>query len=138
MGGVGDIRITTPHGRYQVRLPLASGKNSAMSGVCLEKITTTLPTYPLKGDIEKEIHRAYKLGGGDVKDLPALFQSVGGDVDFMVGSQFMREFPNQIFKLPSGLTIYESPVFSILLIFHNSLNPQCQCKLIRISLVSTV
>ncbi len=109
LGGVGDIRITTPHGRYQVRLPLASGKNSVMSGVCLEKITSTLPTYPLKGDIEKEIHGAYKLGGGDVKDLLALFQSVGGDVDFMVDSQFMREFPNQIFKLPSGLTIYESP-----------------------------
>ena len=109
LGGVGDLTTESPYGKYQVRLPLASGKNCVLSGVCLEKITTTLPTYPLKGDIENDIHRAYESAGGEVQTLPALFQAVGGDVDFMVGSKFLRDHPNQIFKLPSGLTIYESP-----------------------------
>ena len=109
LGGIGDMRMTSSHGRYEVKLPLASGKDCSMSGVCLDKITTNLPTYPLKGDIERDIHKAYKSSGKSPKELPALFQSVGGDVDFMIGSQYLREYPNQIFKLPSGLTIYESP-----------------------------
>ena len=109
--GVGDIQ-TSAKGEYLIRLPLANGKNAVMIGACLEKLTCEFPTCRLDGEVEKDIHNAFRLSGGDAKDLPSLRSSVGGSADIMIGSKYLRYYPKQKFSLESGLTIYESPFLS--------------------------
>ena len=99
LGGVGECKLESPHSFYQVKLPLHNGKNAVLSGVCLDKITSTLPNYPLKGNVEKDIHNAFQLSGRDTKDLPTLPNYVGGDVDFMMGNQYLRYHPEKIFAI---------------------------------------
>ena len=109
LGGVGSIKMESQYGIYQVRLPLVNGKDAVMAGVCLDKITNTFPSYPLKGEIENDIKNAYAKNGGIQQNLPKLPECIGGDVDFMIGTKYTRYHPEAIFSLPSGLTIYKSP-----------------------------
>ena len=106
IGGVGDITTKSPHGIYTVSLPLQNGMSATMTGVCLEKITTTFPMYPLKS-IETEIRTFLNDQRNHIK-LPKLPSIVGGDVDFMVGIKYLRYHPKAIFQMPSGLTVYSS------------------------------
>ena len=108
LGGIGSLCTESPYGIYRVELPLSNGKATIMSGVCLEKVTNTFPMYPLQGVVKTDIEKAYKLNGGSPVDLPALPKFVGGDVDFLIGAKYLRYFPEPIFSLPSGLTIYRS------------------------------
>ena len=80
-----------------------------MSGVCLEKITATFPSYPLQGEVEQDLIQAFKKTKKRIsKQLPKLPKFVGGDTDFMIGIRYLRYYPEKIFELPTGLTIYES------------------------------
>ena len=89
MGGVGNIKMESQHGIYQVRLPLVNGKDAVMAGVCIDKITNTFPTYPIKGEIEDDIMNAFTKNGGIQQNLPKLPECVGGDVDFMIGPNIL-------------------------------------------------
>ena len=108
VSGISGAQAQARHGIWSVKLPLANGEDATMSGACFDQITETFPMYPLKGVIEEDIRTAYHEAGNDVRDLPDLPQFVGGDPDFMVGSKFMKYFPVEQFRLPSGLTIYKS------------------------------
>ena len=107
--GVGDKKSICPHGRYQITLTLADGSDAKISGICLDKITTTFPKFPLK-EVENEFQQAFEASGGvpGVESLPKLPKFVGGDTNLMLGVQFLKYFPNMKFKLSNGLTIYES------------------------------
>ena len=83
-GGVGDTQTHSNHGIYSLKLPLHNGQLATMSGICLDQITATFPTYPLS-KVEEDIHAAFKSTGGDVSKLPKLPESVGGQVDIMIG-----------------------------------------------------
>ena len=61
--GVGDKKSICPHGRYQITLTLADGSDAKISGICLDKITTTFPKFPLK-DVENEFQQAFEASGG--------------------------------------------------------------------------
>ena len=102
-------KSTCEHGRYHAHLmiPLHDGTNVNLSGICLNKITSTFPTYPLK-EVEKDIYHAFKATGRDPKTLPKLPKSVGGDTDIMIGIQYLKYYPVKRFNLPNGLSIYES------------------------------
>ena len=113
LGGVGNVRTESKHGIYQVRIPLHNNKNAVLTGVCLDQITSTFPSYPLKGALQNDIHEQYTKSGGTASDLPGLPEFVGGNVDFMIGSKYLRYHPEPIFTLPSGLTIYKSPFTNI-------------------------
>ena len=113
LGGVGNLKAQSIHGIYQVRLPLANGKDAVLAGVCLDKITNTFPEYPLNGRISDDLLDAYKASGKDVNELPKLPNSVGGDVDIMIGTKYMRYHPQPVFSLTSGLTIFKSPFMGI-------------------------
>ena len=113
LGGVGNVKTESKHGIYQVRIPLHNGKNAVFTGVCLDQITSTFPSYPLKGTLQDDITEAYVKIGGMANDLPGLPDFVGGNVDFMIGSKYLRYHPEPIFTLPSGLTIYKSPFVNI-------------------------
>ena len=48
-GGVGGLTSKSQHGIYKVNILLRNGNQVTMSGVCIDKITSTFPTYPLQG-----------------------------------------------------------------------------------------
>ena len=79
-------------------------KNANLSGVCLDSITSVFPKYPLKGDIKN----VYFKFGGNVDSLPRLPSQVDGDSDLMIGVQYLKYYPQKIFGLPNGLSIYKS------------------------------
>ena len=91
-----------------MKLPLFNGNDAVFSGVCLDQITAQFPKYPLQGRVEKDIRNGYKQIGGDVKNLPKLPRYVGGNTDFMIGIKYLRYYPDKIFQLPSGLSMYKS------------------------------
>ena len=109
LGGVGDLKTQSQYGIYQVRLPLVNGSNAVLAGVCLETITNKFPMYPLEGKIKDDIFEEYEKIGKNSSDLPKLPAVIGGNVDFMIGTKYLRYHPEPIFTLPSGLTIYKSP-----------------------------
>ena len=113
LGGVGDIKAESTHGIYQIRLPLTNGKDAVLAGVCLDKITNTFPQYPLNGKIQEDIFTEFESSGGDAEQLPKLPESIGGDVDFMIGTKYLRYHPMPVFSLPTGLTIYKSPFLGV-------------------------
>ena len=85
-----------------------------LTGLCLDKITSEFPTYDLS-DAEKDIRSEFDLHGKStcscgkgVSKLPKLPESIGGETDIMIGIEFLRYFPEQLFKLENGLTIFES------------------------------
>ena len=58
--------------------------------------------------MEKEVRAAFAEQGGNVDELPKLPKFVGGETDLMIGVQYLKYFPKEVFSLPSGLTLYES------------------------------
>ena len=109
MKGVGDSRANARFGIFGVDLPLADGGYASLQGGCMEVITERFPLYPMKGEIEEDIRKAYvDAGKDDINNLPRLPDSIGGDTDFMMGSRYRKFFPIEIFRLPSGLSICKS------------------------------
>ena len=101
------MKMRTPHGIYRIQIPVRGGYEAQISGTCMDKITEKFPMYPLDGRVEQDIKTAYINAGGKGK-LPSLEPEVGGETDFMFGGAYLRYFPKEVFRLPSGLTIYES------------------------------
>ena len=55
--GVGDTIVVSEHGLFTVYLPLRNGRNAVLTGICLDKITSTFPSYDLavvEGEIRKK------------------------------------------------------------------------------------
>ena len=111
ISGVGDKTTICEHGLYNVRIPLHNGSEANLSGICLDKITSKFPLYPLE-EVEQDIHKTYIAQNGDPKTLPKLPSFIGGDVDLMIGVQYLRYYPEKCFSLPNGLTIYRSQFIS--------------------------
>ena len=113
LGGIGNLKTESSHGIYKVELAMADGNSAIMSGVCLDRVTSKFPTYPLNGKVQADIVESYKAAGYDIENLPKLPESVGGETDLIIGIKYLKYFPEVVFRLPSGLTIYESPFLSI-------------------------
>ena len=112
--GVGDKRTTSEHGEFAFCLPMASGDQAILTGVCLVKLTAAFPEYSLKS-VEEDIRGRCQLVGGDelvsrLPEMPSVLE--GGDVDIIIGSQYMRYFPKTVFELDTGLRILESKFVS--------------------------
>ena len=112
--GVGDKRTLSDYGEYAICIPMASGEQVILSGICLVKITSSFPGYSLKS-VEDDIRNRCQLIGGDklvssLPELPSVLE--GGDIDIIIGSQYMRYFPKTVFELDTGLRILESKFVS--------------------------
>ena len=110
ISGVGDNQTVSDDGEFSISLPIHSGENAILTGICLPKVTGDFPRYNL-GDVEKDIRNMCNEIGGPtlVSRLPKLPSLIkGGDVDLLVGSKYLRYFPTCIHKFDSGLGIYES------------------------------
>ena len=108
LGGVGGIKTQSPHGIYTVKLPLSDGMDVMMTGVCMDQIKGEFPIYPLTGKVEEDIQCGYHESSGKLQRLPNLPMCVVGNTDFTLGIKYLQYFPEKIFQLPSGLTIYKS------------------------------
>ena len=82
-----------------------NGNDAIFSGVCLDQITLQFRKYPLQGRVEKDIRTGYKQIGCDMKKLPKLPRYVGKNTEFMIGIKYLRNYPEKVFQLPSGLFI---------------------------------
>ena len=51
LGGVGDCKVVSSNGIYEVKLPMHNGKNAVFFRICLDAITTKFPLYPLRGEV---------------------------------------------------------------------------------------
>ncbi len=106
--GVNDQESTCPHGAWTVILPLKNAHDANLSGLCLDVITTPFPKYPLE-QVEKDIRSAIeKKDKKLLSKLPRLSKEVGGTVHVMLGKQYLKYFPREVFRMTSGLTLYES------------------------------
>ena len=93
---------------------MASGEQAILTGVSLTKITAPFPQYSLKR-VDEDIRNRCRLIGGDelvsrLPEIPSVLE--GGDVDIIIGSQYMRYFPKTVFELDTGLRILESKFVS--------------------------
>ena len=105
LSGVGDLVSWCQHGKYSVRLPLKGGGDVELTGLCLDKVTCTFPTYPLA----KVTSQAKSMSSRVVKrKFPKMPKEVGGNTDILVGVLYNDIFPEQVHKFPSGLAVHDS------------------------------
>ena len=111
--GVGDTVVWCEHGVYSIRLPLQSGKEAVLSGVCLDQVTSDFPYFDLDS-IEKDLRDKYKdkFGKKVLKDLPRASKRVGGSTDILIGAKYFKYHPKLVFELDSGLSLLRSQFFS--------------------------
>ena len=108
--GVNNQKSICPYGEYTIRLPLKDGNEATFSGICVDQVTERFPTYPLDqvyNDFCNEFGTQFD-GQLSCPRLPKLPASVGGSVDIMLGSQYLKYFPFEMGRLNSGLTLYRS------------------------------
>ena len=67
-----------------------------------------IPNVVVNQQIKENIRRGFHEQKGNLRQLPELPPSSGGDTDFMIGSKYTKYFPKEIFQLPSGLSICKS------------------------------
>ena len=108
--GVNNQESICPYGEWRVRLPLKDGSEAVLTGICVDEVTETFPEYPL-GLVEDDFRSEF----GNSPDnhiscplLPKLPSKIGGKVDIMIGSQYLKHFPREVGRLESGLTLYRS------------------------------
>ena len=61
------MSIESPHGIYQIRLPLSNERDAVMTGITLAQITSKFHMYPL-ASVPVDIENAYKNSGGEIKE----------------------------------------------------------------------
>ena len=111
--GAGNTKTECPHGIYEFRLPLRDGYEATFTGMCLDKVTSTFPTYPLK-EVEDDVRDQCRVQGGEtlLNSLPKLPKEVGGDVDILIGLTYKKYFPKEVWQSPDGLFISDSRFLS--------------------------
>ena len=91
---------------FRLQIPLYNEKDVNLSGICLDKITSTYPSYPIT-EVANDITKDYVSADGYPENLPKLPKSVGGNTDLMLGIQYLKYFPREIHKMADGIFIFE-------------------------------
>ena len=115
MAGVGDMKSVTDYGLWSICLPLKTGYNVVITGVCMEKVTSEFPQYDLT-DVERDIRWKVHTFGGDqlAQLLPKLPAQVGGETDILLGSKYLRIHPREMWRCEdTGLTVSDSLFLSV-------------------------
>ena len=83
---------------------MASGMREILLGLTVDRITGTFPQIKLA-----EAERDLKSDQPDLKELQDLKvpDSVGGEVDVLLGVQYLALYPTEVHSLDTGLTIYK-------------------------------
>ena len=112
ISGVGDNIAVSVNG-IKVTLPFEYTRE-AMCETCLDTVTAAFPVYDLSG-VEPEACKICLKDKGEslANTLPNFPPSIGGATDIMVGVKYLKYFPKAIYRLPSGLTVFESVFVSM-------------------------
>ena len=99
--------IEIPYGDEQFTVPLEDGRHLAtVTALRMPVITSVFPLVKLQqawDDI------AAAAGGKCRTPLPTVDQDVGGSaVDLIIGIKYLKYFPDLVFTLPSGLSLYRA------------------------------
>ena len=100
--GVNDSLIESQHGLWMVKLPVANATNAVLGGLCLDRITLTIPIYD-SDDAAKDIWYYCQRNNIDTEHMPMFPTRAGGDTDIMIGIQNKRYFPRDLVELPNIL-----------------------------------
>lgn len=65
-----------------------------------------MPKVSIKGRLEKDIN-VYKHIDGDMKNLHKLPRYVGGNIDLMIDIKYLKYYPENIFQLLPGISVYK-------------------------------
>ena len=114
LSGVADQKTTVTDGAYSICLPLCTGQNATLSGICLPKITCDFPEYELT-DVVHDIHQKCREVGGEplVSQLPKFAKTAGGDTDILLGKKYFAYFPELIKKFGNGLAVFRSVFYGV-------------------------
>ena len=109
--GVSGMEAQSKAGVWEIDLPLIKPTedgevDACMSGLCLETVTKEFPKVALKTAYDELKSKWESLGHRG--HFPKIPESVGGETDIIIGSQYLKFHPDQVFKLSSGLTLLES------------------------------
>ncbi|XP_066920588.1 uncharacterized protein [Clytia hemisphaerica] len=105
--------INLSHLEIEEHPPIKDEANTVEKSNPIIKAMYMLQTIEVDGKVERDIQHHYQEQCGDPIELPSLPKRVGGDVDFMIGIRHLSNFPEKVFELPSGLTIYKSKFRSV-------------------------
>ena len=110
MGVAGGSTITIPGGVERFWLNTTTRNQKAeMQGLRMPMITASFPVYPLKKAFDSLQLAWENLQSAGLPPLPEVPDQVGGKaVDVMIGISYLRYFPDLVFSLPSGLSIYRA------------------------------
>ena len=95
-------------GEWATLLPLNDGSFQPVRSLSVAKVTSDMPTLrlkPLLNKIKSENRGNIKSKMLQNLQVPA---RLGGEIDAIIGIQYKSIYPEEIFTLPSGLTIYKS------------------------------
>ena len=96
-------------GFWRIILPLFTGTNAILSGLCLPKITSDFPTYTLT-DVVHDVRERFSAQDrlDLVSSMPEFSATVGGVTDILIGSRYKRYFPKEVYEFEDGLGIFQS------------------------------
>lgn len=114
LSGVADHVTICKDGFWRIILPLHSGENAILSGLCLPKITSDFPTYTLTDVVQDVQGRINALGRPELAAaIPNFSTNVGGGTDILLGSRYKRYFPKEVYEFEDGLSILKSVFLGI-------------------------
>ena len=86
-------------------LPLRDGSYQVIRGLTVEKVTSDMPKLKLQ-PVLKAIQRKHQKE--KILQKIQIPETLGGEVDLILGIQFVKIHPKAIFSLDNGLTVYRS------------------------------
>ena len=109
----GNKTVDLDHGDEQFCLDMYDEKKRAtITALRMPKVTSTFPMLKLQEAFE-DIQAEYKKTNPKTA-LPKVDISVGGsNVDIMMGIRYLKHFPQLVYHLPSGLSIYKAQFKSV-------------------------
>ena len=95
-------------GEWGTLLPLNDGSFQTIRSLSVAKVTSDMPTLRLQKLLAKI--KTENNGNPRAKMLKNMQipSKLGGEIDAIIGIQYKSIYPEEVFSLPSGLTIYKS------------------------------
>ena len=95
-------KIIQATGEWGAALPMSDGSYQAVRGLTMKSVVGQMPRFNLERTLN-EVKQSYKhntvLQGLKIPEV------LGGDIDMILGSKFLKIYPEPIQTTPSGLTV---------------------------------
>ena len=96
-------------GEWAAALPLADGRYQGVRGLTMKSVVGQMPRYSL-GRVLNEVKSQYKQNSELQKlKIPPI---LGGEIDMILGSKYLKIYPDPVQVTPSGMTVSVSKLRS--------------------------